>query len=134
MSASTVVLIDIRSLSSGNINYLEFIQAFKIADVKTGAGAPAAGPVPALKMSKPPITKKWQQNVIDQVVNYLYEYRVELRAAFDMFDRNGDGKISAEEFRVGLKALTAASGHALTDVQVSRVLLYLAGVYSSWCC
>ena len=41
-----------------------------------------------------------------QVVSVLLSYRVELRAAFAMFDLDCSGKINLSEFKAGLMALS----------------------------
>lgn len=74
--------------------------------------------------SEPP-PRDWERGVIEQVVGTLFEYRVELASAFRMFDANGDGVISKEEFRVGLQALTGLTGSILTDMQCDEILRVL---------
>lgn len=135
------------SNSSGSINYLEFVSAFKIADISS---PPLASQVSVWDtVSKPLVSNvtstsydtsasdtsiynpapntsdqsaSWQKSVIDKIVGILYEYRVELGAAFSMFDTDRSGKISAAEFRVGLQALTSLTGSPLTDMQADEVL------------
>ena len=55
----------------------------------------------------------------------LFEYRVELAAAFRMFDLDGNGVISREEFRQGLQALTGLLGSPITDMQADEMLRVL---------
>ena len=56
------------------------------------------------------------------MVNVLYEYRIELAAAFEKFDLDHSGSVSLDEFRVGLQALTGAVGSPLTDMQAEELM------------
>ena len=69
--------------------------------------------------------RSWQRGVIEQIVSKLFEYRVELAAAFRMFDLDGNGVISREEFRQGLQALTGLLGSPITDMQADEMLRVL---------
>ena len=61
--------------------------------------------------------------MIEKVVSVLYEYRLELAAAFAVFDTNADGTISAAEFSKTLQSLTSLSGGAgITDMQAMELL------------
>lgn len=105
--------------NSGHINYVEFIEAFSFADVGAAKAAQAA----TGGASDPAASGgDWQRAVIEQVVNVLFEYRIELGAAFEKFDLDGSGTVSSEEFRMGLKALTGAIGSNLTDMQADELL------------
>ena len=65
----------------------------------------------------------WQRGLIDQVVGVLYEYRLELAAAFAVFDTNRDGLISASEFYEGLAALAALTGgERITREQAAELM------------
>jgi hypothetical protein len=68
---------------------------------------------------------QWQRRVIENVIGVLYEYRVELAAAFSMFDTDRSGRISSKEFRVGLQALTSLTGGPLTDMQADELMKVL---------
>ena len=92
---------------TGSVNYLEFLSAFKIEDRVEKSSGEKVG---------------WQQAIIEQIVNTLYEYRIELAAAFEKFDLNHSGMVSREEFRIGLQALTGAIGSPITDVQADELL------------
>lgn len=67
----------------------------------------------------------WQRGVIEKIIAVLYEYRVELAAAFSMFDTDRSGRISSKEFRVGLQALTSLTSSPLTDMQADELLKVL---------
>lgn len=67
--------------SSGQVDYQEFVAAFKIEDKApkhTTSGSAAS----------------WQASVLQQVANVLYQHRIHLRAAFRMFDIDNRFKIS----------------------------------------
>lgn len=120
----------IDSNHSGRINYIEFIDAFKIADIgkmrdttaTAAAGGAGGGGGPASASPRGDDSHTWQRGVIEQIVSVLYDYRIELAAAFEKFDLDGSGTVSSEEFRLGLRALTGALGAPLTDMQAQELL------------
>ena len=110
---SDALLAALDTTDSGTLNYLEFVSAFSVADMAlTSADSQASG-------------ANWQRAVIDHVIHVLYEYRVELAAAFESFDLDHSGTVSKEEFRLGLQAITGAVGSPLTDEQADGLLEYL---------
>lgn len=167
--------------NSGSINYLEFVQAFKVAEssnlsshvptysssnnvsssgkqLRRSSSDPGASKAildavaqeraklspsstggsssssssshhPTVISAPAPASagesRNWQRGVIEQIIGTLYEYRVELAAAFRMFDLDGNGVISAEEFRQGLQALTGLTGSPITDMQADEMLKVL---------
>lgn len=148
--------------ASGNINYIEFVQAFKVADVgsvpvgalspswtppprdgsggggaSSGGGGASSSALPSgRRTTREPVVaasgelsarsgRSWQRGVVEQIVSKLFEYRVELAAAFRMFDLDGNGVISREEFRQGLQALTGLLGSPITDMQADEMLRVL---------
>lgn len=64
----------------------------------------------------------WKRAVIDRIVGVLYEYRLELAAAFAVFDTNRDGLISAAEFYEGLTSLAVISGERITREQAEDLM------------
>jgi hypothetical protein len=79
---------------NGLINYHEFSRAFKITDVKEmkhrGDGHHGnRGEDPG-----------WADRIIQQMSNFLFQYRLELASMFRAFDVNNDGTISRQEFKV----------------------------------
>lgn len=112
---------------NGAVNYTEFVAAFKVADMSyataDSGGASASGSGARASPSSDP--RSWQRGVIDRIVSTLFEYRLELASAFRMFDTNGDGIITREEFRHGLVALTNLAGSPVTDMQADELMRVL---------
>ena len=59
---------------------------------------------------------------MNKIVATLFDYRVEMAAAFRIFDTDGDGTISRDEFRQGLAALRSLSGDTITDMQCDEMM------------
>lgn len=129
-SETDFVIESLDSNGSGEINYLEFVSAFRIADVGDQGGVRKAMFSGALDETATGLARtyaispvvNWQQAIIQKVVHTLFEYRIELNAAFEMFDVDGSGRVSAAEFRNGLRALTGLTGVSITDSQADAVL------------
>jgi hypothetical protein len=85
------------------------------AQAQAAGGSGGAAPAPA---------PNWQRNIIEKVVAVLYEYRLELAAAFSVFDTNGDGTISAAEFSRTVQSLTSTDGGgaAITEMQALELM------------
>jgi EF-hand domain pair len=66
--------------------------------------------------------RSWQRSVIERVIATLFEYRLELVSAFKLFDVDGNGIITREEFRKGLQALTSLTGSPITDMQADELM------------
>ena len=98
---------------SGRINYIEFVNAFKIAD---------KGPKKRTSITGIVEGTGWQSAVIQQVSNVLYQHRIQLRSAFRLFDTDNDGKVTAGEFQGGLKAINALLDSPLSEMQVDQLM------------
>lgn len=105
---------------SGQVNYLEFVGAFHVSDAKPTARG--RGALAAVSEGKEAADDSWQQLVVDDIINVLYQYRLELRAIFVMFDVDNSGKVSAEEFRRGMKALENVVGSTLTSAETDALM------------
>lgn len=70
-------------------------------------------------------SRSWQQSVLERIIATLWEYRLELASAFRLFDTDGNGVISKEEFRQGLQALTSMTGGTITDMQADELMMVL---------
>lgn len=82
------------------------------------AASNGSGSSPSKKSSRPfsPVHLQhhltgWsnRRGAIDAIMALLFEFRCELGAAFRLFDVDGDGEITRQEFRDGLRALQALS-------------------------
>ena len=94
--------------SSGQIDYNEFVAAFKIEDKAPNLQASASA--------------TWQASVLQQVANVLYQHRIHLRAAFRMFDIDNSGTITAEEFHRSLATINQLLDEPLTTHQINELL------------
>lgn len=62
------------------------------------------------------------KGVIDNIVAVLYEYRLELAAAFSLFDTDKDGVITRSEFLSAIHSLTLLSGSPISESQALELL------------
>lgn len=108
---------------NGSINFVEFSHAFKVADLEelhayprmraaTRGSSVAASPSPSRSPSASSVSSAgasseegfggggWTDRVIQQMSNFLFQYRLELASMFRAFDVNNDGTISCQEFKV----------------------------------
>jgi len=93
--------------SSGQIDYKEFVKAFKITDSQSNNAQN---------------TSSWQQSVLQQVANVLFQHRIHLRSAFRMFDMDNSGTITAEEFQKSLATINTLLDSPLTEDQIDELL------------
>jgi protein phosphatase len=84
------------------INVLEFFDAFRPDD-------------------RNPRSQTWKQGVVQQISNCLYQNRIHLRAAFRMFDVDGNGIITAEEFANGMNSINELMDKPLTTQQIDEL-------------
>lgn len=130
---------DVDADNSGNINYTEFMDAFKVNDKKKTAGAkstrrfeaatPAAGAgagngqkglrrIPTAELRG----QEWDSANMEDLLTTLYEYRVELAASFRLFDHDNSGKVSEDEFKKGLEALKLPLNRPITAYQIRELM------------
>jgi len=112
---------------SGSINYYEFVQCFRVTDTAgaSGSDSSASGATAGAGAMASPAeggNRTWQRSVIERVIATLFEYRLELVSAFKLFDVDGNGVITREEFRKGLQALTSLTGSPITDMQADELM------------
>ena len=93
--------------SSDSIQWTEFVSAFQIDDTVTNASSSERA--------------TWQDSVVQQVANSLFQHRIQMLSAFRMFDVDNNGEISAKEFRVGLRAVNKLLPQALSNVQIDEL-------------
>jgi hypothetical protein len=96
---------------------------FRISETVT-APAPAGGAGGAAGLDDDE-RQSWKRAVVEKIVLKLYEYRQELGSSFKLFDENGDGVISREEFHRGLRSLTYMIGQPITEMQADELLKHL---------
>mmetsp|Transcript_10910 Transcript_10910/g.19271 ORF Transcript_10910/g.19271 Transcript_10910/m.19271 type:complete len:1080 (+) Transcript_10910:403-3642(+) len=88
--------------NSGKINVLEFFDAFRADD-------------------RNPKAKIWKQGIVQQISNCLYQHRIHLRAAFRMFDVDGNGLITSKEFSDGMNSINELLDKPLTPQQIDEL-------------
>ena len=66
--------------------------------------------------------KSWSARVIQQMSNFLFQYRLELGSIFRAFDKDNSGVISTEEFVDGIMKLNKVTNFQLTEEQ-ARILM-----------
>jgi len=88
---------------SGSIDPEEFAAAFKVTDTDSS----------------------WQDLILHQLGNILFQHRIQLKNAFRLIDSDGSGRITLDEFRKGLSLLNAVLEFPLTDEQIESLLLAL---------
>jgi len=91
----------------GLISYGPFIEDFSVGLADAGAGEDAQSAAAAAVKAK-----KSGAAVSSSVVDSLYAHHKELFAVFSFFDKDGDGRISRDEFAAGCEALSKLDGGA----------------------
>ena len=94
----------------GFISYVPFIHDFSVGLADAGAGEDDVPPAAAAAVK----AKKSGAAVTSSVVDSLYAHHKELYAVFSFFDKDGDGRISRDEFAAGCEALSKLDGGAST--------------------
>jgi protein phosphatase len=107
--------------ASGQIDYPEFVSAFRISDSApsqkgVGGGAGGAGGGDG---------NTWQMSVLQQVANVLYQHRIHLRSAFRMFDMDNSGTVTADEFQKSLATINQLLDCPLTPHQIAELMTAL---------
>eukprot|EP00936_MAST-01D_sp_MAST-1D-sp1_P002439 g2439.t1 len=97
---------------AAGVKYPEFVEAFKIQDRSS------------LQKVKG-VTNTWQESVLQQVANVLYQHRIHLRSAFRMFDMDNSGTITSEEFQKSLATINQLLDSPLTTNQIDELMAAL---------
>ncbi|GBG31748.1 Serine/threonine-protein phosphatase [Hondaea fermentalgiana] len=87
---------------SGRLSAIEFVDAFHVRDRSSSA-------------------KSWQQGVVQQIANALYQNRIHLKSAFRMFDVDGNGTISVEEFQSGMETINELLDKPLSKTGIEEL-------------
>ncbi|KAL7682977.1 putative serine/threonine-protein phosphatase with EF-hands [Plasmopara halstedii] len=95
-----------------SIDYKEFVTAFSIQDLKEQE-----------TLHSGDLT--WQNSVLQQVSNVLYQHRIHIRNAFRMFDAKNSGFISRTDFRTAIRTFNVVLNSPLSDDQIEELLNYL---------
>lgn len=64
----------------------------------------------------------WTDRIIQQMSNFLFQYRLELASLYRAIDVNNDGVVSAEEFRDGFVKLNRVFNMMLTEEQIELLM------------
>eukprot|EP01029_Cantina_marsupialis_P027812 TRINITY_DN774033_c0_g1_i1.p1 TRINITY_DN774033_c0_g1~~TRINITY_DN774033_c0_g1_i1.p1 ORF type:complete len:845 (-),score=296.42 TRINITY_DN774033_c0_g1_i1:323-2857(-) len=95
--------------NSGTIEYEEFVSAFKVTDVGIGTRNKTTD-------------RNWQRVVVQQISNVFFQYKVHMRAAFRMFDKDKSGSISREEFHDAMSAINSLLDSPLSEMQINQLM------------
>mmetsp|Transcript_57938 Transcript_57938/g.160067 ORF Transcript_57938/g.160067 Transcript_57938/m.160067 type:complete len:459 (+) Transcript_57938:1258-2634(+) len=64
----------------------------------------------------------WQDGIIHQIKNVIFQHRTELGAIFRDFDNDNSGSIDADEFLEGFRSINRVLEQALTDEQIISIM------------
>ena len=114
---------------NGLINYQEFSKAFKVTDVKDMKRRQSTSHGDGTKLA-PSVSGSggedesagWADRIIQQMSNFLFQYRLELASMFRAFDVNNDGTISRQEFKDGFVKLNKVFNMMLTEEQIELLM------------
>ena len=73
--------------------------------------------------------------LVQQISRSIYNYQGSLKYLFYLMDNNGDGRLSCDELRDGLRTIQGLQCSSLTDAEIELVARYAdtdADGYISW--
>ncbi|CAM9498254.1 unnamed protein product [Chrysoparadoxa australica] len=117
----------------------EFEQAFKVFDRRGSVGRSsmdsssimehleAMGELPPASESEATDGRLmhsvgWQEGVVQNISNFMYQNRHQMAGAFRTFDVDNDGHISAEEFVQGMMAMNKLFASPLEEDQIMAIM------------
>ena len=96
---------------TGNIIWTEFMNAFQIDD--TGGNA-AAGMQSGDRAS-------WQDSVLQQISNSLFQHRQQIFSALRMMDEANTGEVSQKDFQIAFKAINKLLPNPMSAMQLEEL-------------
>jgi len=116
----------------GMLSEKEFCDAFKVHDRRSSKGRQsisnmvaawkAAALAENLHADYVGVENNWQEGIIQQISNFMFQHRSQLASAFRAFDLDNSGSISSEEFVTGMTKMNALFNKPLTKEQILEIM------------
>mmetsp|Transcript_28813 Transcript_28813/g.36128 ORF Transcript_28813/g.36128 Transcript_28813/m.36128 type:complete len:885 (+) Transcript_28813:145-2799(+) len=115
------------------ISEAEFTDAFKVADRRASKGRQSISNMVAARkaaaqadilntVADADVEGGWQEGVIQQISNFMFQHRSQLASAFRAFDTDNSGTISSDEFLTGMTKMNALFNRPLTKDQILEIM------------
>mmetsp|Transcript_35609 Transcript_35609/g.61601 ORF Transcript_35609/g.61601 Transcript_35609/m.61601 type:complete len:900 (+) Transcript_35609:141-2840(+) len=119
----------------GLVSLQEFCRAFRVVDQRASKSRQSISNMVAARKAAAqaqaeidpsaagePGDGGWQEGVIQQISNFMFQHRSQLASAFRAFDLDNSGSISAEEFVTGMSKMNALFNKPLTRDQIIEIM------------
>ena len=100
-----------------NILWSEFVAAFQVDD--TGGHTSGTAKTPSERSS-------WQDSVLQQISNSLFQHRQQIFSALRMMDESNIGTVSKNDFLAAMRPINKLIPHPLSSMQLNELAFALA--------